>query len=334
MTTIFTGDRSEYKKWAESLTLAWLAKGVNQVATNAKERPVESATHSKRKEKDAWDHKNEQALAILLERFDPDLRIQAGPLQSSKCYRVYRYMNETYGGAHDVTAIAHHKKLAKTELQDNQTLEIFIGKFNHHHREAGTDTTNGPDMLADLVLVLENNKKTEPWLNHCRVSNLNYTQTCQHLISEDRFYRLKAQDQRDIEISRKANTSTDLKSVMQTSITKPPCFNMMDKGECYWGKDCRFSHDKDIIDKAISDGKRPTPRYKNNKDNKNRRSQSSDRDRQQDLRNRDDRRSRSRDRQQDKRSESRDRDMQEDKKHNSTYPMRNRQPGTPLRQRK
>lgn len=107
-------EKSQYKDWVGNLIAAWLVKGISAVATNKNPRPLSNGHYSRRSEQNKWDEENEQALGILLERFDRDLRKQSGPLQSYKCFKVFNYLQETYGGAHDVdTLVMYIKKAAK-----------------------------------------------------------------------------------------------------------------------------------------------------------------------------------------------------------------------------
>lgn len=119
--------RSEFKKWTSDLDLAWLAKGVQGLATNLKEKPVANGHSARDREINLWDITNEQGRAILLERVDKDIRKHTGgDMQSSKCYRIYRWLRERYGGRHNSTLIQEFTLKTKAPLRDDITIEIFL----------------------------------------------------------------------------------------------------------------------------------------------------------------------------------------------------------------
>lgn len=285
MTDIFRGDITIYREWMEEVRLLWRTKGLLAVATNTKERPLdilptywnslgiapppsaceqEQCFGQRRKEQSYWDEKNEQSLGILQLKFDKDLRKQAGPMQSTICHEVYDHLEALYGGAHDNVALAAFVKKAKIGLKSSDIMTVFLSQFIHNHREGGSDIANGDRMLADLILVLEDNPRTEESMRHARISKLNFAQTQKHLIEEDRHY--------------KAPKEPETKFIMQVQ-TKNICHNLRDYGSCQFGSNCRYSHDSSAFKDTSADnnkkrGRSTSPYYKRETEREDRRSQS------------------------------------------------------------
>jgi hypothetical protein len=202
---VFDGRREKFLDFKKALRNKFREKGLESIAMNQNVRPLdidegeiywmepgqaeelERIKAKRRKSQLDWDEKNEKSYAILLNNLHVDISRQFDNIpQEGICHMSLTILEEKYGGEPDVEAIATYIKNAKDPLKANDTVEIFLSRFEYNHTLDGTNMNNGSALLALLKIVLGDNSRTAEALKIIRQRNLNWLEAKTCLITEDR----------------------------------------------------------------------------------------------------------------------------------------------------